>query len=199
MRDSILEIRSLFAGYGSEPVLKDLSLSLNRGARVIVCGPNGSGKTTLLKCILGIIKPVSGTIKLSEGCSIAYCKQDFPKLDFPITAREVVEMGRNRRNHQAVQGAMSRTGTLELSDRLFWSLSGGERQRVSLARCYCQNADLLLLDEPSSFLDTQSREDFISMMKNMADPKLSVIAVTHDDQIVSSLGWDVVHLSKRVL
>lgn len=79
-----------------------------------------------------------------------------------------------------------------MRDRLFYSLSNGERQKVSLARCYCQNAKLLLLDEPSSFLDKKSKVIFIEQMKALEKEPFAIIAVTHDDEIIKNLNWKTV-------
>ena len=88
-----MKISNLFAGYNNNLVINNFSLDLPLGNRIIICGPNGSGKTTLLKCILGIIKPFSGSITFEKNETISYCKQDFPNSDFPITVEEVVAMG----------------------------------------------------------------------------------------------------------
>lgn len=197
----ILSIRGLKAGYGGRCVLDGFSLSVQKSDRIIVSGENGSGKTTLIKCILGLVKPMGGEISLARGVSVSYCKQDFPNAEFPITAREVVEMGLWGKKgigagaaRRAVDEALEKTGSLKLAERLFYTLSGGERQRVSLARCFCQDADLVLLDEPSSFLDSQSRTSFVELMRGLSGQDPAVLAVTHDAEIVSALGWKVVRL-----
>lgn len=189
----LLSAENLCFSYPGRPVIENLSFSLAEGGRLIVCGPNGCGKTTLLKLILGLLKPDSGRMTLREGLSVSYCKQDFPNLDFPISAAEVVKMGlykhRTADENTAVRRAMEKTGCAELADRLFSSLSGGERQRVSLARCFCQNANLVLLDEPSSFLDSGSRNTLCSLLSTLGTDDFAVIAVTHDSEVFRSLGW----------
>ena len=177
----------------TEYLFRNLSFSLNDNERLLITGPNGSGKTTILKLILGMLSVTEGNIKLRENLNIAYCKQDYPNPGFPISAEEVVKMGlygnRNNEGLAAVRRAMERTGCLHLAGRLFSSLSGGERQRVSLARCFCQNADLLRLDEPSSFLDTDSRNTLVSILQNLEAGDFAVIAVTHDSAVSSALDW----------
>lgn len=171
---------------------------MSEGEKIIIAGPNGSGKTTLLKCILGLIGSYSGEIKISESANIAYCKQDFSDSRFPISAREIVEMGLygSDRDRSTVDRAMRITNTTHLADRSFYTLSGGERQRVNLARCFCQNANLLLLDEPSSFLDKDSRTDFISMMRGLPED-VSAIVVTHDSELFDGLGWNIVRIAEE--
>lgn len=190
-----MQILNLCAGYGNRTVINNFSLTVNPGDRLIIAGPNGCGKTTLLKCMLGIIKPKSGKILFESGESIGYCKQDFPNASFPITAEEVVAMGlgKNHKNTKArIDSALEKAGAANLKGRLFYSLSGGERQKVSLARCYCQQASLLLLDEPSSFLDSESRVAFINQMKELEREQFAIIAVTHDEEIINQLGWKTV-------
>lgn len=215
-----MRISNLSAGYGTNIVIKNFSLTINSGERYIIAGPNGSGKTTLLKCILGTLKPLEGKISLDTNESIAYCKQDFPNSPFPITVEEVVAMGigkfqisemlkqvqhdgkhilrsKGKINHhnKLITSALQKADALHLKNRLFYSLSGGERQKVSLARCYCQNASLLLLDEPSSFLDSESKISFINQMTQLQNENFSILAVTHDEEIITELlkfGWKIV-------
>lgn len=215
-----MRISNLSAGYGTNLVIKNFSLKINSGERYIIAGPNGSGKTTLLKCILGTLKPLEGKISLDTNENIAYCKQDFPNSPFPITVEEVVAMGigkfqksemlkqvqhdgkhilrsKGKINHhnKLITSALQKADALHLKNRLFYSLSGGERQKVSLARCYCQNASLLLLDEPSSFLDSESKISFINQMTQLQNENFSILAVTHDEEIITELlkfGWKIV-------
>ena len=202
-----MKISNLFAGYNNNLVINDFSLDLPIGNRIIICGPNGSGKTTLLKCILGIIKPFSGSISLEKGETISYCKQDFPNSDFPLKVEEVVAMGlfksksiksqKFQKADSRIDDALKKADALNLKGRLFYSLSGGERQKVSLARCYCQNAKILLLDEPSSFLDIQSKKTFLNQMKKLEHEDFSVIAVTHDEELIKELNWKTIRLNEK--
>lgn len=205
-----MKISNLFAGYNNNLVINNFSLDLPLGNRIIICGPNGSGKTTLLKCILGIIKPFSGSITFEKDETISYCKQDFPNSDFPITVEEVVAMGlftkkitskksakNDKKDVARIDEALKKADAINLKGRLFYSLSGGERQKVSLARCYCQNAKILLLDEPSSYLDLQSKKTFINQMKKLEQEDFSVIAVTHDEEIIKELNWKTVRFFEK--
>ncbi len=191
--DCLLEVKNLSFAYPGKPLFSDLSFCINNRDRLLVTGPNGSGKTTLLKLILGNLKPTSGSITKAKDLKIAYCKQDFPNLDFPISAGEVVRMGlygqKIDRPENIARRAMEKTNCLHLEKRLFPSLSGGERQRVSLARCLCQNAHILLLDEPSSFLDAESEQTLIEIMASLKDSNFAIIAVTHDSAITQALKW----------
>lgn len=194
-----MKIENLCVKYDKNIVIENFSLNLTLGEKVIIYGPNGTGKTTLLKTILGIVKAASGKIIFEDDEVIAYCKQDYPNPEFPITVEEVVAMGikkQNKNSKEDIKNALTKANALNLQGRLFYSLSGGERQKVSLARCYCQNANLFLLDEPSSFLDTKSKNIFLEQMKNLENQNCSVIAVTHDEELIKNLNWKVIKWNK---
>ena len=194
-----MKIENLCVKYDNNIVIENFSLNLTLGEKIIIYGPNGTGKTTLLKTILGIVKAASGKIIFEDNEVIAYCKQDYPNPEFPITVEEVVAMGikkQNKNSKEDIKNALIKANALNLQGRLFYSLSGGERQKVSLARCYCQNANLFLLDEPSSFLDTKSKNIFLEQMKNLENQNCSVIAVTHDEELIKNLNWKVIKWNK---
>lgn len=194
-----MKIENLCVKYDKNIVIENFSLNLTLGEKVIIYGPNGTGKTTLLKTILGIVKATSGKIIFEDNEIIAYCKQDYPNREFPITVEEVIAMGikkQNKNSKEDIKTALTKANALNLQGRLFYSLSGGERQKVSLARCYCQNANLFLLDEPSSFLDTKSKNIFLEQMKNLENQNCSVIAVTHDEELIKNLNWKVIKWNK---
>ena len=194
-----MKIENLCVKYDKNIVIENFTLNLTLGEKIIIYGPNGTGKTALLKTILGIVKATSGKIIFEDDEVIAYCKQDYPNPEFPITVEEVVAMGikkQNKNSKEDIKTALTKANALNLQGRLFYSLSGGERQKVSLARCYCQNANLFLLDEPSSFLDTKSKNIFLEQMKNLENQNCSVIAVTHDEELIKNLNWKVIKWNK---
>ena len=196
----LLCLDNVTAGYGEKIVIKDFSLTVNKGDHILLLGPNGSGKTTLFRLILGIIPPMKGNVEYPMGRSVSYARQDPPSSPFPISVEEVVEMGlwkSGREREKTINEALEMTDALHLKKRLFHSLSGGERQRVSLSRCLAQNSPLILLDEPSSFLDRESRDSFISLMEKVATPERAIIAITHDSTVIDRLGWKEVALERR--
>ncbi|MDD6840962.1 MAG: ATP-binding cassette domain-containing protein [Spirochaetales bacterium] len=196
----LLCIDDVSVGYGEKIVIKDFSLTVNKGDHFLLLGPNGSGKTTLFRLILGIIPPMKGKVEYPMGRSVSYARQDPPSSPFPISVEEVVEMGlwkSGREREKTINEALEMTDALHLKKRLFHSLSGGERQRVSLSRCLAQNSPLILLDEPSSFLDRESRDSFISLMEKVATPERAIIAITHDSTVIDRLGWKEVTLERR--
>ena len=168
--EPVLEISNLYAGYARRSILKDLSLTLERGEFAGLIGANGAGKTTLLRTILGLIRPASGQVRvLGESPRVARAhigyvpqKHQF-QWDFPLAVKDTVMTGRVReigffrrpakKDWVQVFSAMERTDVLHLQDASIAELSGGQRQRVLLARALAANPSLLLLDEPFTGLD----------------------------------------------
>ena len=158
-----IEVDALNINYGKTTVLWDITFQIPKGLLVGIVGPNGAGKSTLLKAILGLIKPLSGKINLFGQLlseirqRIAYVPQrESIDWDFPITAIEVVLMGRygrlglfrrlRRADREAAKAALEMVGMSEFADRQISQLSGGQQQRLFIARALVQNADLLVLN-----------------------------------------------------
>ncbi|MDR2773828.1 MAG: DUF1893 domain-containing protein [Tannerella sp.] len=193
-------------------VLKELNLLLSAGEQLVIHGANGVGKTTLLRSLLGLVTPVSGVIQIGDfrvgtkewmhnRIYTAYVHQENVKNTFPISAGEVVSIGlagskmppSELRYH--VEIAMRRTGCFHLLKRSYHSLSGGEKQRVSLARCLCQHAKVLLFDEPTSFLDREGKDDLIVLLHELCDKETpTVLMVSHDTAWIEQLAWNMKEL-----
>lgn len=199
VEDCILNIKDISIYYGSTTVLDNFSLSLKGGEKIMLTGPNGSGKTTLLKAILGVVRPSKGSVEVYPGVSIAYSKQGFPETKAPLSAWEVVSMGlyaSEVKDKSVVEKAMKKTGVASLSSRPFSLLSGGEKQRVCIAQCLVRNPSLILFDEPSSFLDSSFRDEFVSIVRELS-PSVAVILVSHDEILINELGWPCLRLEGR--
>lgn len=212
-----MEIMDLEAGYPGKTVLKDFNLSLGSGEQLVLTGDNGAGKTTLIKAVIGSIPIRKGSIRFgasgsSDGAGssgqgakprIGYVTQSAMNTPFPIAANEVVAMGligehvHGEELRYQIEIAMRRTGSYHLYGRNFYSLSGGERQRVSLARCLCQRAGLILMDEPTSFLDAESKADLREVLGHVIHHQMpTVLLVSHDHDWIEQLGWPVRRLEK---
>ena len=188
-------------------VLDELNMELPAGEQMLIFGSNGAGKTTLLKTILGLEKPDRGIVKVGDlfvgsrewkhnRMNTAYVHQENIKSTFPVSAGEVAAIGlagsklSSAEVAYKVEIAMRRTGCFNLLKRSYHSLSGGEKQRVSLARCLCQHARVLLLDEPSSFLDREGKEDLLVLLQELCHNEApTIIMVSHDPLWIKRLSW----------
>lgn len=196
-----VEVEGLEVDLGGARVLGGIDLRVATGEMLVVVGPNGAGKTTLLRCLDGLVRPTAGRI-LVEGRPIAdYRRRHLartvsyvPQADtraVHYTVAAFVEMGRyphvtgwsgpGKADLEAVGAALEMTETGHLVDRTLESLSGGERQRVVLAAALAQGGRILLLDEPTSFLDVRHRVGVQGVLERLhREQGLTVIAVTHD-------------------
>jgi len=201
MPGPLLEVRRLVAGYGGEPVLRELTLELPPGCFTALIGPNGGGKSTLLRSICRLVRPSSGAVILDGrdlrslpqqqvARLIGYVPQTTP-MDLEFTVEEIVLMGRypylpglrrpGREDLALAEQAMRATGTLELRERLISELSGGEGQRALIARCLVQQPKLLLLDEPTAHLDLAYQAEILSLLQRLnGRDGFSILAVLHD-------------------
>jgi zinc transport system ATP-binding protein len=181
----LLQIKNLCFGFSSQDeVLHNISFSIEEGNYIAIIGPNGSGKSTLLKLILGELLPKHGTIEIKPETSISYVPQThiFDK-NFPITVLEVVLGGclqikeKLKRAHEA----LDEVGMLKHEKCSFGELSGGQAQRVLIARALARHPTLLLLDEPTSHIDTSTE---ISLMNHIRSQKkkMTILMVTHNVQ-----------------
>lgn len=190
---SLLSVNKLSLGYVNNIIIKKLSFELERGELIFITGANGSGKSTLLRGILGLAKILSGEILINKDLKLAYVPQaeaERTEFNFPASIREIVLMGRQRpyklfynfQDKQAASYAMARFKINNINNNLS-KLSGGQVRRVLLARAFCSEPDLLLLDEPCAGLDAQGREIFYEYLNELRlNFKTGILMVTHDEQ-----------------
>lgn len=198
-KDTITVERITWRANGKE-ILSDVSFVLSRGELLGVIGPNGAGKSTLLKCILRILKPSSGEVRIGGipssamkstqlARSLAFVPQT-TEFTFPFTVIETVLMGRTpfagrlrpegTSDLNVCYGCLRAVGMDGFDKRTITSLSGGERQLVVIARALAQEADFLLLDEPTANLDIHHQLTIMRLMTRLAEEGKGVIAVLHD-------------------
>jgi zinc transport system ATP-binding protein len=208
-----VEVKELVVDVAGTRVLDNLNLHIGKGEHVFIKGANGVGKTTLLKAMLGLEKIISGNItigNLQVGSSdweknrsvTGYVHQEMVKNNFPISASEVVEIGLARHKVDKTELlhrteiAMRRTGCFHLANRSYHELSGGEKQRVNIARCLCQEAKVLLFDEPTSFLDKHAKDELYELLTNLwANEAPTAIIVSHDEQWITRFPCAVFELA----
>lgn len=187
------------AGYGGAMVLQDICATLQPGRITVLIGKNGCGKSTLLRVACGLLPPKSGRVLLGDASLTALPPRELAKqVAFLPQSRPVPEMsvedlvGHGRfpylsfprrltpTDSQLVQRAMERMGVLEFRDKPLGSLSGGERQKAYLAMVLAQDAPLILLDEPTTYLDIGHQFEILALLSRLREEKKTVVAVLHD-------------------
>ncbi|MDR0422196.1 MAG: metal ABC transporter ATP-binding protein [Proteiniphilum sp.] len=202
--NKLIEITGLTVGYENRPdVLKEVNLTIYEGDFLGIIGPNGGGKTTLLRTILGLIKPRSGSVSFYNGSektaflNIGYLPQ-INRIDrkFPISVSEVIRSGLtpgknifrrySREDRQRVVGTAARLGIEELLPRAIGELSGGQLQRVLLGRAVVDSPKLIILDEPSTYVDKLFETNFHKLLGDL-NKEIAVVLVSHDVGTIISL------------
>ncbi len=201
-----LKVHNLTFCYQSVPVLEGINVEIKKGDFVGIIGPNGSGKSTLIKNINALLKPVDGAVFLDDENILKMSRQSIARsmavvpqdtsVGFDFTSYEIVMMGRvphlqrfqkeGPQDEKIVREAMEVTNSWELKDRSITELSGGERQRVIMARALAQEPQIILLDEPTAFLDISYQTEIFDLIKTLNQGKnMTVIAVLHDLNLAS--------------
>ena len=200
--DIAVKFDSVSFSYGDLPVLKNASFHIHRGEFAAMVGPNGTGKTTVLKLIVGLEEPSAGRVELfgvSPGQAaerrnkIGFVPQQ-PPADhaFPITVRDLVRMGLLRPlrgyagENAAVNDAMEQAGISDLAHRCYRTLSGGQRRRAMVARALASRPEILILDEPTANMDTESEARLFETL-GVLKGSTTILVVTHDTEFVSAL------------
>ena len=195
MGTPLIQIRNLSAGYQGNPVLSKVSLNVMENDFIGIIGPNGGGKTTLLKLLMGLMKPLKGTIEYAfDRSAIGYLPQS-NQLDerFPITVREVVASGLNssllssrikKSGLDQLEKTLHRAGLEALQKRPIGELSGGELQRTLLARAIVSSPRLLVLDEPDTHVDNRFEMELYQLLKEL-NQTMAILLVSHDIGTIS--------------
>jgi iron complex transport system ATP-binding protein len=203
MRESILQVEDLSGGYGSRTVVRQVSFSLQPGEWLSIVGPNGSGKSTLLRLLSRVLIPQAGRVVLNgrdlhrqltpqqAARQLSLLPQQ-PQIPVGLTVRQLVSLGRSphqpwwawqltRADRQRVEWALEQTGLGSLALRRVETLSGGERQRAFLALALVQEPQVLLLDEPTTFLDLRHQLELLELLQRLQQEQgLTVVTVLHD-------------------
>lgn len=201
--------QKLSVGYNNCPLIQDIEIGLKKGEILTLIGPNGAGKSTILKSIAGQLALVGGTIYLDgKDTALMTGTQLSRKMAVVLTQRlrtemmtceDVVGTGRypytgrfgilSDSDHQVIREAMELVHITELKDQDFAKISDGQRQRVMLARAICQEPEIIILDEPTSFLDVKYKLEFLSMIQEMRKKKgLTVIMSLHELELAERVS-----------
>lgn len=205
-------------GRASRPALDHASLTVRAGSITGLVGVNGAGKSTIFKALMGILEPESGRLSIlgrspqvaRRAGLVGYVPQAEDIDDtFPLTVRDVVSMGRygrlgttrrlGRADRAAVDDALAQVQLTELADRQIGRLSGGQRRRVFVARSLCQEAQVLLLDEPFAGVDRRSEALVVAVLRDLVARGGAVLVSTHDLVALPALADHVVLVHHAVL
>lgn len=225
MAEQYINMNNLAVGYNGKALIHDICIGIEKGEIVTLIGPNGAGKSTILKSITRQLKIISGNVTIAEEnltklsfrdlstkMAVVLTERMKPEL---MTCHDVVATGRypytgklgilSREDEQKVDEAMEAVHAQELGDRDFNAISDGQRQRVLLARAICQEPEIIILDEPTSFLDVRHKLELLSILRDMAKrKKITVIMSLHEidlaekvaDKIICVKGDRIAHYGK---
>ncbi|MDR1257859.1 MAG: metal ABC transporter ATP-binding protein [Tannerellaceae bacterium] len=210
MNNRLIEIDRITVAYDGKAVLRDISFTLYERDFLGIAGPNGGGKTTLLKAVLGLLKPAAGRIAFyrdgepTDSIRMGYLPQ-INQLDrkFPISVREVIASGLMSEKplfhpfspgqNECIDRIASQIGVEELSTHPVGELSGGQLQRVLLGRAIVSKPQVLILDEPGSYLDKQFESHLYPLLKEI-NRQSAIIMVSHDIETLNSLTKNIIHI-----
>ena len=207
----LLSFNDLAIGYDNKTILSNLSFSVDQGDYLVILGENGAGKSTLLKTMLGLLKPIEGTISLDaevKRSEIGYLpQQTVVQRDFPASVWEVVLSGCLARNglkpfysKQDKELARENIKKLDLvgfEKRCYRELSGGQQQRVLLARALCASDKVLVLDEPVTGLDPKVTAQLYEIIDDLNEEGITIIMISHDLRALEHAN-KVLHLAQEV-
>lgn len=214
-----LSIDNVSFQYESQQVLEDVTLHIKKGSFLGLVGPNGSGKSTLIKCILGLLKPQKGSIRLfgekidtfKQWERIGFVSQKANSFNsgFPATVYEVVSMGLygkkglfrflSKKDKEKVEKVLADVGMSDYLRKNIGELSGGQQQRVFIARALVSEPELLILDEPTVGIDAASVKSFYQLLAHLnREQQLTLLLVTHDIGAMSDYVSDVACLNKTL-
>jgi zinc transport system ATP-binding protein len=217
----VLQVTGFSFRYNAADVLSDITFRVRSGDYLGIVGHNGSGKSTLIKAVLGLVgPPAGGTITLfgtplsrfTAWQRVGYLPQRLKFADphFPGTVEEIVRLGllagkkfprtRTKSDDEAVEKILQLMGIAQIRKRLIGELSGGQQQRVLLARAVVGGPDLLILDEPTTALDPETRDNFYAFLQELnRTHNTTVILVTHDTWSIGKYATRFLYVDKKVV
>lgn len=216
---SVIDVKNLSVKYEGIDIFKDVTFILNEGDYVALSGPNGSGKSTLLKTILNLVKKDNGEICLFnvpiesflDWQKIGYVPQRINLSPFfPATVKEIVGLGLIRKSglffklkesdYEKIDATLEMMGMWEIRNRNITELSGGQFQRVIIARALVGEPKILILDEPTTALDPETREKFFEILENLnKNKKVTIVLVTHDTGSAGKYAKKLMYFDRKII
>jgi manganese/zinc/iron transport system ATP- binding protein len=214
--ESPLSVHSMTVAYQQRPVLWDIEFEANPQSLIAIVGPNGAGKSTFIKACLELVHRATGAVEFwgkpyrAQRHRIGYVPQrESVDWDFPVSALEVVCMGRYRKigwfrpitqeHRDRARECLEQVGMGAYADRQINQLSGGQQQRVFLARALAQEAELYFMDEPFAGVDAATERSIVEVLRTLQTQGKTVIAVHHDLSTVPEYFQDVLMMNSRVI
>ena len=213
MEKYFIHTEQMAVGYEGKPLIRDIEISLNRGEILTLIGPNGAGKSTILKSMTKQLKLIGGTVylggeimnrmsgkEIAKRLAVVMTERIRPEL---MTCEDIVATGRypytgtlgilGAEDWEKVHEAMALVHALEFKDRDFTAISDGQRQRILLARAICQEPEVIVLDEPTSFLDIRHKLELLAILKNMViQKKTAVLMSLHELDLAQKISDSVI-------
>ena len=200
---SLLEIKNLKKSFGDNVVLKDISFSVEKGEVLSIIGPSGSGKLTLLRCITNLDQQDSGEINFDGTFGLVF--QDFNLFPHHSVMKNITNAPikvQKRDKKEAIAHArelLKKMGLEDKEDVYPCELSGGQQQRVSIARALAMNPDILFFDEPTSALDPELTGEILTVIKQLAAEKMTMVIVTHEMNFARNVSDEIIFMDGGVI
>lgn len=218
MNPAAVSLQNVTVQFDGNVILDSINLTVKPESIISIVGPNGGGKTTLLNTILGLIRPLLGTVQVfgrspsvtgSKGFFGYLPQGNHSDLNFPVNVFDVVAMSRysqksyfqklNKNDTAIIKKSLNTIEMTEFSHTSFGQLSGGQQQRVLIARALAMEPRILILDEPSTGLDTVAQDQFYCMLERIRDEQgMTIIMVSHDIGAVSSIVDQIACLNRKI-
>lgn len=201
IKEKIIEAKNISYSVGKNKILSGVDIDLSRGDIVTLIGPNGSGKTTLIRIILGIIKPSSGSLKISSKIKIGYMPQKiYIDRNLPITVKSFLQLEiKNSISIELISSIAKKVGIARILNSPIQEISGGEMQRVLLGKALLAEPDLLVLDEPVQGVDVTGQVEFYNLIEDIKKERgISILMVSHDLYMVMKATDHVYCLNNHI-
>jgi manganese/iron transport system ATP-binding protein len=211
----ILDVQHVSVRYDGRAALEEITFHLHAGERIAVVGPNGAGKSTLFKVVAGVLQPNAGEVNIFGSRPYAHvCIAYIPQRsqvdwNFPVSVADAVMMGRSaklgllnwphKKDWEHVHRALEIVELSDLAERQIGQLSGGQQQRMFIARALAQEAELMLMDEPLSGLDTPSQEGLLNLLDTLRSQNVTVMVATHDLDQAARHFDRIMLLNRRII